>query len=107
MYKNIKTTQDFYDLSLHEMIDLWNEFCDENYWEDTIDFNTEDTWEMYVHRFGLQEFVRSISYGEFNYRDGYVIRKGDGNLYTFDLPSEMYEHMDLDELLTYIKENKQ
>ena len=108
MLKNIKLTkQDFMDAPYEWQLDLWNQFCESNRWENQVVSN--DMY-GYDHFFGstmegLQDLARAIHFGDYRYIDTYATQDGYGNLYTFTYIHDFHEHvLDIDEFLDWYNE---
>jgi hypothetical protein len=97
-FDNIEQLKDLEDTTL---IQLWNDYCQENnMYDDTIYENDED----FLNTFTPLEVAQRVSYGEYQYRDMYVKFNGYGNFVSFTYTSDVYSHIDFDELLKWLKE---
>ena len=104
-------------LSEDDLLDLWNNYyCEENM-DSYIYYNDEYFFEEYFTD-NVNEAVRAVYYGNYNYMDAYVIFNGYGNLdtsnylddfiYLSDLASYLEDNGFLkDEYLDYIEENQE
>jgi hypothetical protein len=107
MSKNILTKQEFMSEPLDWQLDLWNQFCEANRWENMV---VDNDMYGYSHFYGesmqgLQDLARAIHYGDYRYTDKYCTQDGYGNLYTFTYEDDFYEHvLDIDEFLDWFNE---
>ena len=86
-----------------ELMDLWNNYCCEERMDDYIYYNDEYFFEEYFAN-NVDEAVRTVCYGDYRYRDTFVIFNGYGNLESFDdwkLDSYIY----IEDLASYLEDN--
>lgn len=66
-------------LSDSDLIELHNDYCQQNSYEDEIYSNDEDFFNTFFSNDVLKA-VQAVSYGSYNYTDKYVQFNGQGNL---------------------------
>lgn len=84
-----------------EVIDKWNEYCNDNSSDDHIYENTDDQLEELFSKVG--ECVRAIFYGDYDYSHKYIQFNGYANLESFD---DVLDKIDIDELIDHLIENE-
>ena len=87
-----------------EVLNLWNNYCLEESMDDYIYYNDEYFFEEYFYN-NVDKAVRAVCYGDYKYRDTYVVFNGYGNLESFDgwnLDNYIY----ISDLATYLEDNK-
>jgi hypothetical protein len=101
--KTIESITDYLNgLDNDELVSIHNTYCrEQNYSDDEIFNNDEDFFNTYFEGKVL-EAVRAVSFGEYNYRDEYVIFNGYGNLETFNNPAD---HVDISAIANNILES--
>lgn len=104
------------ELKEDELLNLWNEYCYEENMDDYIYYNDEYFFEEYFAN-NVNDAVRAVCYGNFNYMDTYIQFNGYANLdtsnclddfvYITDLASHLENNGFLeDDYLDYIEENQ-
>ena len=86
-----------------ELLDLWNRYCYEENMDDCIYYNDEYFFEEYFAN-NVTGAVRVVCYGDYRYRDQYVVFDGYGNLESFDehfLDNYIY----ISDLASYLEDN--
>lgn len=88
-------------LSDSELFSVWNEYQSNNGYEDEINYNDDEFFEIYFSK--AIDAVRAVSYGDYRYTDEYVKFNAYGNLESFDY---LDNEIDYDELAEHILENE-
>lgn len=83
-----------------ELIDQWNGYCLECSSDDYISYNNEYFFEEYFSN-NVNEAVKAVCYGDFNYTDTYVQFNGYANLVTSDCLDDLVSISDLANYLEY------
>jgi hypothetical protein len=97
------TREMIYDLETHDLIDQWNNFCDENsMFDDRIEYNDED----FLSMFEPLEIAQKVSYGEYDYTDEFITFNGMGNFHTLNYFSEIIEWIDIDAMIDWMNDNE-
>ena len=86
-----------------ELLDLWNDYCSEENMDDYIYYNDEDFFEEYFIN-NVDEAVRAVCYGDYRYRDTYVIFNGYANLESFNKHS-LDHYIYISDLASYLEDN--
>lgn len=81
-------------LSDSELIDLHNEYCRENSYEDEIYSNDEEFFETFFANSVLKA-VQAVCYGSYSYSDKYVQFSGQGNLNSSNSAEELASISDI------------
>lgn len=84
-----------------EVIDKWNEYCNDNSSDDQIYENTDDQLEELFSKVG--QCVRAIFYGDYDYSHKYIQFNGYANLESFD---DIFDKIDVDGLIDHLIENE-
>ena len=84
-----------------ELLDLWNEYCSEEDMDSYIYYNDEYFFGEYFPN-NVAEAVRAVCYGDYRYRDTYVVFNGYGNLETSD---RLDDYIYIEDLAGYLEEN--
>ena len=97
------TIQNIYDLEIGELLNVWNEYCDDvHYWDDQIHYNDED----FLSGFTPLEIAQKVSYGSYEYTDEYITFDGMGRFVTLNYFEEIVNHIDINALIDWLNENK-
>ena len=88
------------------LVDVWNEYCQEQNMDDYIYNNDEYTLkDMFIGSENpVNEALRAAFYGDYRYGDDYVMFDAYGNLKSFD-EYDAENNIDFDTLADYIMDN--
>ena len=101
--RNLDAIIEYLDgLDDESLVDIHNQYCNENNTDDTIYYNDEDFFNTMFSN--VDEAVRAVCYGEYNYTDKYVTFNGYANLVSFNYPDD---HIDVSEIAQDILDNEQ
>ena len=89
------------NLSDDDLLTRWDDYCSDenmdNYIYDNDDFFFEENFSR------TDDAVRAVCYGDYRYRDDYVIFNGYGNLESFD-SCNLKDHIYMSDLAHYLEE---
>ena len=86
-----------------EVLDMWNDFCDENHWGKVYDNSVSEIVDYYHN--DLKKFlIENMSNSNYNSTDDYFTIDGYGHLKSFD--DLFSDGIDVDELIDWIIENE-
>ena len=99
------------ELDIDQLVVVWNDFCSENSWfEDEVFTNDNDGLRLAMYGTNendiLKELTWKVSKGDYNGYDTHFIVK-EGLIYTFSWHNEMFNHIDVDELLKWLNEREE
>ena len=88
------------------VVDLWNEYCNENNSMDDYIFDNGESFfeENFSDR--VMDAVRSVQYGDYNVAHDYVCFNGYGNLESFNCADDENSPVDFDSLADWLIDNK-
>ena len=85
-----------------ELLDLWNEYSSEEDMDSYIYYNDEYFFEECFAR--TDDAVRLVCYGDYRYRDTYVVINGYGNLESFN-SYNLDNYIYISDLASYLEDN--
>lgn len=93
------------DLSGHRLIELWNEFCDDQRWNDDIIYeNDEDFFNgQYTGTNAAWNAALSVANGDWNFRHDYVRLNGYGNVESGNINGAVKDWIDYDALSEWVE----
>lgn len=80
----------------NNLIQRWNDYCDEINASDHIYLNDEDAFETFG--FTIAQTLRAMKANKYDWDDTYVQMDGYGNPVSFN---KLEEHIDINELINY------
>ena len=89
------------ELTENELLNLWNEYCSEENMDSYIYYNDEYFFEECFAN-NVNEAVRAVYYGNFNYMDTYIQFNGLANL---DTSSYLDDLIYIEDLASYLESN--
>ena len=92
------------ELSDDELLDLWNEYCNEENMDSYIYYNDEYFFEE-IFANNVTEAVRAVCYGDYRYMDAYVVFNGYGNLESFN-SWNLKDYIYISDLASYLEDNR-
>lgn len=95
--KNIKEVVE--DFREEKLVELWNEFCDKNYYEERIDYLSDDEINDYFSNKTPAELIRMGSDVDLDNKYFYF------HLDELNTTDNVFDVVDIDELVDYIIDN--
>lgn len=89
------------DLNDDELLNLWNEYCSEENMDNYIYYNDEYFFDEYFAN-NVNDAIRAVYYGNFNYMDTYIQFNGYANL---DTSNYLDDFVYISELASYLEDN--
>ena len=84
----------FESLSNHELMNLWNDYCQDNcYDDDEVFYNDEEFLNMFSD--DILGLIQKVEYGSYSSNDNYITLDGNGNFKTSDYITDLIYINDL------------